>query len=159
MAVTRLDKITGSHLESIEAPEQIKNGYFLQLGALVTGETELRTATKVLDPTAQGDIVFHATPEVMADPRKAGLKYFVVEAGQAGRSYHLQKGDRITLTQDLFVTLPVVETKVTIQANSYLLDTFDPATDADNAYIFNVIRETTLGYDNDKAFVLQVTKA
>lgn len=159
MAVTRLDKITGSHLESIQAPSVLLNGYFLQLGELVDGETEMRKATAVVDPKAVGEIVFHATPEVMADARKTGLKHFQVEALTAGRGYHLSKGDRITLTEDLFETVPVVGTYVTPQAGSFLLDTYDAVADIDNAIVLKVIRETTLGYDNSQAFVLQVTKA
>lgn len=158
MAVIRLDRITGSHLESIKAPEQIKNGYFLQLGALVDGETELREATKIIDAETEGEIVLHATPEVMADARKTGLKHFVVEGGEAGRGYHLTKGDRITLTVDLFTTTPVVNGFVSPVAGSFLLDTFEQGTDK-SAIVFKVTRETTLGYDNDEAYTLQVTKA
>lgn len=158
MAVTRLDKITGSHLESFEAPEVIKNGYFLQLGELVDEETELRKATKIIDAEAEGEIVLHATPEVDPDPRNAGLKHFTVAKGEAGRGYHVQKGDKITLTVDLFTTLPVVKGFVSPVAGSFLLDTFEPLSDQ-SAIVFRVLRETTLGFDNDQAFVLQVTKA
>lgn len=156
MAVIRLDRIAGTHLESIEAPEDIKNGFFLQLGDLVDDETELRQATKVVDPT-KGEIVLHATPEVMADPRQAGLKHFLVEQGDAGRTYHLVVGDRITLTEDLFASLPVVNGYVAPVAGSYLLDAFD-ATTEQSVLVFRVTRETTLGYDADRAFTLQVTK-
>lgn len=158
MAVTRLDKITGSHLESFEAPEEIKNGYFLQLGELVDGETELRKASKIVDPEAEGEIVLHATPEVDPDPRKSGLKHFSVEKGEAGRGYHLQKGDKVTLTVDLFSSVPTVNGFVAPVAGSFLLDTFEPTTEK-SAVVLKVLRETTLGFDNDQAFVLQVTKA
>lgn len=157
MAVTRLDRIAGTHLESIKAPEDIKNGYFLQLGALVDDETELRIATKVADPT-KGEIVFHATPEVMADPRQAGLKHFYVAKDEAGRAYHLVVGDRITLTADLFASTPVVNGYVAPVAGSYLLDGFDAETEQ-SVLVLKVTRETTLGYDGDKAFTLQVVKA
>jgi hypothetical protein len=154
MAVTRLDKIAGIHLESIKAPEVLKNGYFLQLGGLVAGESELRVATKPTDVT-KGDIVLHATPEVMADPRQAGLKHFQVEAGDEGRGYRLIVGDIFTLTQDLFSSLPVVGEHVAPQNGSFLLETAIGT----ESLILNVIQETTLGFDADKAFVLQVIKA
>jgi hypothetical protein len=154
MAIVRLDKIAGIHLESVRVAEPILNGYFLQLGGLVSGETEVRQATKVVDPTKEG-IVFHATPEVMADPRKSGLKHFVVEANEQARAYHLMKGDIITLTEDLFETVPSVGDLVAPQANSYLLD----ASLGNESVILEVIQETTLGYDNTRAFVLSVLKA
>jgi hypothetical protein len=154
MAVIRLDKIAGIHLESIKAPEVLKNGYFLQLGALVSGETELRTATKPTDVT-KPNLVLHATPEVMADARKTGLKHFQIEQGDEARAYRLVVGDIITLTQDLFASLPVVGEDVAPQNGSFLLETALGT----ESLILDVIQETTLGYDNDKAFVCQVIKA
>lgn len=154
MAVTRLDKIVGAHLESIQAPEVIKNGYFLQLGALVDGETELRSATKVVDNT-KGNIVFHHTPEVDPDPRKSGLKHFEVQMGDAGRTYRLVEGDIITLTVDLFGTAPIVNDLVSPQNGEFLLDT----SVGGEYLVLEVIQETSLGYDGDQAFVLSVVKA
>lgn len=154
MTVIRLDKIVGAHLESIKAPEVLKNGYFLQLGALVDGETELRTATKVVDNT-KGNIVLHATPEVDPDPRKAGLKHFEVAKDDAGRAYRLVEGDIVTLTVDLFATEPTVNELVAPQDGSFLLDT----SIGDESLILEVIQETTLGYDSAKAFVISVIKA
>ncbi len=154
MAVIRLDKIAGTHLESIQAPEELKNGFFLQLGALVAGEKELRTATKVVDNT-KGGIVLHATPEVDPDPRKAGLKHFTVAQGEAGRGYRLVEGDIITLTEDLFASAPVIGDEVSPQNGGFLLDT----SIGDEALVLEVIEETTLGFDYEKAFALSVKKA
>ena len=154
MTVIRLDKIVGAHLESIKAPEEIKNGFFLQLGGLVDGEKELRTATKVVDAT-KGNIVLHATDEVDPDPRKAGLKHFTVAKDEAGRAYRLVEGDVVTLTVDLFALAPVVGDKVAPVNGSFLLDT---AT-GDESLQLEVIEETTLGYDATQAFAVAVVKA
>lgn len=154
MAVIRLDKIAGTHLESIQAPEELKNGFFLQLGALVAGEKELRTATSVVDNT-KGGIVLHATPEVDPDPRKAGLKHFAVATGEHGRGYRLTEGDIITLTVDLFGAVPAIGDEVAPQNGSFLLDT----SLGGESLILEVIEETTLGYDYEQAFALSVIKA
>jgi hypothetical protein len=153
MAIVRLDKIAGIHLESIKASEVLKNGYFVELGGLVAGESELRSAGKVASVT--GDIVFHHTAEVDPDPRKAGLKNFQVEAGDAGRGYRLVKGDIITLTDDLFVADPIVGEIQAPQAGSYLLgDSLGT-----ESVQLKVLAETTLGFEAQQAFVLQVVKA
>lgn len=157
MAVINLDKVAGQHLESIQAPAVLKNGYFLQLGALVDGETELRLATAPTDIEGE-DLVLHATPEVDPDPRKAGLKHFEVAQGEKGRAYRLVKGDIITLTEDLFGTLPAIGDLVSPQVGSFLLDGFDSAV-VNPTLQFKVIQERTLGYDQDKAFSIQVIKA
>lgn len=154
MTVTRLDKVVGAHLVSIKAPETIKNGYFLQLGNLVDGERELRTATKVVDAT-KPNIVFHATDEVDPDPRRAGLKHFEVAKDETGRAYRLVEGDIVTLTEDLFASLPVIGNFVAPQNGSYKLDT----SLGTETLILEVIEETTLGYDATKAFAVEVVKA
>lgn len=154
MTVIRLDKVVGAHLVSIQAPEVLKNGYFLQLGALVEGERELRTATKVVDNT-KPNIVLHATDEVDPDPRRAGLKHFEVQTGEAGRAYRLVEGDTVTLTIDLFASTPVIGNFVAPQNDSFKLDT----SVGGEALILEVIEETTLGYDNAQAFAVEVVKA
>jgi hypothetical protein len=153
MTIVRLDKIAGTHLESIKATEVLKNGYFVELGGLVAGESELREAGKVAD--VAGDIVFHHTAEVMADPRKQGLKHFEIEAGDAGRAYRLVKGDILTLTADLFVAVPSVGDVQAPQAGSFLLG--DSA--GTESLKVKVIQETTLGYESLQAFAVQVIKA
>ncbi|MCY9544701.1 hypothetical protein M5X02_29160, partial [Paenibacillus alvei] len=123
MAVIRLDKISGGHLESIRHTEVMKNGYFVQLGALVSGETELYEVA--LAQTAEDlkkEFILHATPEVMPDPRQAGLKHFQVDKGDQGRGYHLVKGDVITLTADLIDGTPVENQFAVPQLNSMKLE-------------------------------------
>lgn len=162
MAVIRLDKITGGHLESIRHTEELKNGYFVQLGELVDGETELYEvvlATEVTD--LQKEFLLHATPEVMPDPRHAGLKHFKVDAGDAGRAYHLVKGDVITLTADLIDGIPAVNQFLVPQLNSMKLEASPDGLQGTDevSLVLQVVRKTTLGYDNDDAYQLRVVKA
>lgn len=157
MAIVRLDKVNGEHLESIVADEVLKNGYFVELGGLVEGETELREVTAPLD-VENGDIVFHSSSEVDPDPRRAGLKHFEVEAGTAGRAYRLVKGDIMTLTEDLFATNPNVGDLVAPQVGAFTLDEFD-ALDTNPAIQLRVLQATTLGFDAETAFAVQVVKA
>jgi hypothetical protein len=168
MAVTRLDKITGGHLESIRHTADLTNGLFVQLGALVNGETELyEVKIATVDADLQDEFLLHATPEVMADPRQAGLKNFKVLAGDQGRAYHKVKGDVITLTVDLFDGVPVVGKFAVPQLGSLKLEASvdgktlgtDGVTAIEPSLVLEVVRKTTLGYDGSDAYQLRVIKA
>lgn len=162
MAVIRLDKITGGHLESIRHTAVLKNGHFVQLGALVGDETELYAVkTATTDAELKNEFLLHATPEVMPDPRQAGLKHFQVDAGDQGRAYHLVKGDVITLTADLIDGTPVVGQYVVPQLDSLKLEASPDGLQgtAETSLILEVVRKTTLGYDADVAYQLRVIKA
>lgn len=165
MAVTRLDKITGGHLESIRHTANMTNGLFVQLGTLVNGETELyEVAIPQTDDDLKKEFLLHVTPEVMADPRQAGLKHFVLEAGSAGRGYHLVQGDVITLTADLIDGTPVVEQFAVPQVGSLKLEASPDGKGGttgtvEPSLVLKVVRKTTLGYDNSDAYVLRVVKA
>lgn len=165
MAVIRLDKITGGHLESIKHTAVMTNGLFVQLGDLVNGETELyQVAIPQTDADLEKEFLLHATPEVMADPRQAGLKHFVVEAGDAGRGYHLVKGDVITLTNDLIEGTPVVGQFAVPQTGSLKLETSADGKGGSTgtvavSLVLEVVRKTTLGYDGTDAYQLRVVKA
>ncbi|OME53987.1 hypothetical protein BSK59_15515 [Paenibacillus odorifer] len=162
MAVIRLDKITGGHLESIRHTAVLKNGHFVQLGALISDETELYSVEVATDAAdLKKEFLLHATPEVMADPRFAGLKHFQVEAGDQGRAYHLVKGDVITLTADLIDGTPVVDQFVVPQLNSLKLEASPDGLQGsdETSLVFVVVRKTTLGYDGDDAYQLRVIKS
>ncbi|ALA47838.1 hypothetical protein ABE137_12650 [Brevibacillus laterosporus] len=160
MAVIRLDKIAGVHLESVVHTAEMKNGYFVQLGALVAGETELyEVKVPAVDADLKKEFVLVSAPEVMVDPRKAGLKHFVIEAGTTARAYHLVKGDVITLTEDLIDGTPVKNQFVVPQAGSMKLEASADGGSVEVSLVLEVVRETTLGYDNTKAFQLRVIKA
>lgn len=149
MAIIRLDKVAGQHLEAVKASKALKNGFMVALGDFNAEGN--RTVAEPTDVTTN-QIVLHATPEVVADVTKSGLKHFELEAGEVGRAYHLVKGDIITVTKDLISPEPSVKDIITPQNSSFLL-----GTKVENATVqFEVLQETTLGYDAEKAFVLQV---
>jgi hypothetical protein len=162
MAVIRLDKITGGHLESIRHTAVLKNGHFVQLGDLIGEETELYAVElAAVDADLQKEFLLHATPEVDADPRKAGLKNFEVAVGDQGRAYHLVKGDVITLTDDLIDGVTVKGQFVVPQVASLKLEASPDGLQGTTvtSLVFEVVRKTTLGFDNAPASQLRVTKA
>lgn len=169
MAVTRLDKIAGTHLSSIVHTEDLLNGNVVALGELVDDETEtykVYVPTEDIDLT-EGEILLHATPEVDADPRKAGLKHFVLSAGTEGRAYHPTVGDIVTLTKDLIDGTPTVGEYITPQLKKLkLIASADGTVDnkATSAKIkprlqMKVIQKTILGYDASEAYAVRVIKA
>jgi len=169
MAVTRLDKVAGIHLESGKYSSDLLNGNVALLGALEAGETELyNMAVATTDEELTNDeFLFHATPEVDADPRNAGLKNFSVKAGEAGRFYHLQVGDIVTITDDLVEGTTAVGEFVVPQLGSVKLSASTDGTTADVAGTgtvsprlqFRVEQKTTLGFDAESATVLRVVKS
>jgi hypothetical protein len=177
MAIVNLDKVQAKkygNLESVKHSADLTNGLFFALGNLVAGETELREAS-VINESASAtsastseEIVLHASSEVMYDPRKSGLKDFVLTAGDAGRAYHLTVGDIVTLTSDLFTSAPTVGQFAVIAIDGSMK--LRPSTDGtalasdglatiNPRLVFEVIEQTTLGYDGTTAYALQVTKA
>lgn len=166
MAVVRLNKIAGTHLESVIHTEDMVNGLFVQLGELVDGQTELyNVKVPSTDEDLLNEFLLHATPEVDPDPRNSGLKHFVVKAGTAGRVYHLQKGDVVTLTKDLFTSTPTVGEFAVPTLNSLKLSPSangkaqGSSGEVDTSLVLKVERKTTLGFDNDEAYQLRVIKA
>jgi hypothetical protein len=152
MAIVRLDKIAGTHLANgRHATEDMLNGFFVQLGSLVVGERELYNITA---PTVLAEeVLLHASPEVMYDPRQSALEDFFVEAGQECRLYHLTVGDIITLSSDLFTGVPAVGTNVSAQLGSFNL--VSPAV-VGARFTAEVLEATTLGYNRTPAYAIRV---
>ncbi|HXW03434.1 MAG TPA: hypothetical protein VD651_04145, partial [Nitrosarchaeum sp.] len=130
------------------------NGYCVQLGSLVAGEGELYNITAPTDVVAN-EILLHATPEVMYDPRQGSLEDFYVEIGEECRLYHMTVGDIITLTEDLFTVAPTVGTLVSPQVGSYLWGTAVAGASLQGT----VIEATSLGFDNRPAYAIRITVA
>lgn len=148
----RLDRIAGTHLESVRSADVLRNGYFVELQDLIVGEKELYTVT---EPTAlTNELLLHATPEVMYDSLANSLDDFLVEANEEGRAYHLTVGDIITLTADLFTATPVVGALVVGTVGSYLLSPVATTTTARTQ--LRVIEQTILGYTAQTAYALKV---
>lgn len=152
MAIVNLDKIAGTHLSNgVHATDVMLNGYFVELGSLVVGERELYNITAPVDVTTT-EVLLHASPEVMYDPRQSSLDKFFVEVGQECRLYHLTVGDIITLTEDLFATEPAVGDIVSAQNGAYKLG----ATVVGARLTFEVLEATFLGAMRTPAFALRV---
>lgn len=150
----RLDKIAGTHLESIRSASVLRNGYFVELQDLIVGERELYTAT---EPTDLGnELLLHATPEVMYNSLDNSLEDFFVEANAEGRAYHLTVGDVVTLTADLFTAVPVVGELVVGTLGDYRLTPVAPATGTTARTQLRVIEQTVLGYNPQTAYALKV---
>jgi hypothetical protein len=153
MAIVRLDKITGSHLSNgRHATEDMLNGFFVQLGTLVVGERELYNITAPTDVLVD-EVLLHASPEVMYDPRQNALEDFYVEAGEEVRLYHMTVGDIVTLTSDLFTGTPAVGDVVSAQVGAFNL--IAPAV-AGARFTAEVIEATTLGFNRAEAFAIRV---
>lgn len=152
MAIVRLDKIAGTHLSNgRHATDVMLNGYFVELGGLVAGERETYNITAPADVLTT-EVLLHATPEVMYDPRQSALEDFFVEVGEECRLYHLTVGDIVTLTEDLFTAPPAVGAVLSPQVGSYLLG----AVVAGARLTLEVIEATTLGFNNVPAFAVRV---
>lgn len=160
MAIVRLDKVQaiyGGNLESVTFTADTKNGVVFALGALETGETDLHKAVAFTDVTTE-EVILHASPEVNYDPRKQGLKDFVLEKGQAGRGYHLTAGDVVTITEDGFDGTPVVGEYVAPENANDLLKAIG-AVAGTTRFLATVIEKTTLGADVTVAYAIKVLKA
>lgn len=157
MAVIRLDKVQSvyhGNLESVKLAADATNGVFVKLNGLVAGEREVKNGVAVADVT-KDTVLLLSAPEVMYDPRKKGLKDFVIEAGVATRAYHLSVGDIITLTEDLFVGTPVVGEYAAPANGDFKLHAAADLT-AGSRVAFEVIEKTVLGAEATTAYAIQV---
>jgi hypothetical protein len=168
--IVRLDKVKASYngnLENVKHSAVLENGRLFHLGALVVGETELREVRVPAVASFEKDpVVILAHPEIDSDPRKAGLKDFSLPIGKAGRAYHLEVGDIVTLTADAFTATPTVGQYAVVDGNGSLK--LAPSTDGKQTiativysprFVAKVIESTKLGYDGTVAYAIQVEKA
>lgn len=101
MSLCRLDKIKSTaHIVSFKINQDLKNGEFVVLGNLKTGEREVYEASAPIDVTKQ-KLVLHSSVPLQYD-ETALEDDFILKAGKVGRGYILEVGDIITLTDDLF---------------------------------------------------------
>lgn len=158
MSIINLDKMLASYngnLESVKYNGQLVNGNVVVLGSLVTGETELRTATA---PTAVAteEVVLVSAPEVIYSEVGKSLKDFVIPANQPARAYHLFIGDIFTLTDDAIDGITVKDQFVIPQNGSVKL--IASATGTGTRLCLKVLDKVTLGFDGASATVMQVVK-
>ena len=112
--VARTDKLMGtdvrSMLESVKyqvadtegamVDTAIENGNVVKVGALISGEREVKSATTPAATTKIDEVVLVVAPEVMYDERKKNLDEYRNEVGQIVRGYHLHSGDIFSVTAE-----------------------------------------------------------
>lgn len=112
--VVRTDRMMGtdvrSMLESVKyqvadaegamVDTAIENGNVVKVGALISGEREVKSATTPAATTKLDEVVLVAAPEVMYDERKKNLDEYRNEVGQIVRGYHLHSGDIFSVTAE-----------------------------------------------------------
>lgn len=103
----RLDKVKATaHLANIVAAIELKNGMVVALGALKAdgeGYTVAAPADIVKDR-----LVLHASvPIGYVEPDFE--ENFVLKAGEVGRAYIPERGDIVTITDDMFVAAPALD--------------------------------------------------
>ena len=97
----------------------IENGNVVKVGALISGEREVKAATTPAATTKLDEVVLVATPEVMYDERKRNLDEFRNEAGQIARGYHLHSGDIFSVTAEgLANASPAVDQVIELAAST-----------------------------------------
>lgn len=166
MAIVRKDKLLAGYngnLESVKvhnsagAKINTSNGVFVYVEGLMTGEREVKKAVLGDLATANKDVLLIHNSEVMYDERDYKLADFYIKSDKVARGYRLFDGDIITLTEDLFATLPVVGQKLVVHTDGKLGE--DLTALATAKVVFEVIEDS--GYELDpnmKAYAVQVTR-
>jgi hypothetical protein len=171
MSIVRLDKVQASYngnLESIKSATALDNGTLWVLGGLVTNEREACDVAAVAtgDLTGLAPIVLFASAEVEYDAQKSRLSDFQLDAGEKGRAYHLNVGDVITVTSDLFTGTPT-EGQFAVPATGVGNEgKYAASLDGSGSkLVFRVEETTELGYAHrassnsvQTAYVLKVVK-
>jgi hypothetical protein len=78
----------------------IENGRVVLIGALVTGEREVYTATAPLANSALDSVALVASPELLFDERKHKLDEFRNEVGEIVRCYRFRSGNIFSVTTE-----------------------------------------------------------
>lgn len=126
--VVRTDSMTGTrngeYLRSVRYFEndkltEIENGRVVKIGSLLSGEREIRKATKPDANTPITEVGLVASPEILYDERDHNLSDFINEVdGDAQRVYLFKSGNCFSATIDAFDTTPEVEDIVELQADT-----------------------------------------
>lgn len=162
--IVELRKIQASYngnIESVQHTADMDNGSIINLGDLITGESELRAvATPATATLATEPVLLVASPEVCYEKGKS-LKDFYNEANKPARAYWLNRGDVFAINYAGIACLanntPVVGNYV-IQADGSLKLTEANAIGA-TSFAGKIIALTTLGYAGVGAAVIQVVKS
>ena len=98
--VIRLDKVKGYPVSFENSIEKLEQGLFLELTGLSNGDYEAY-AVKLAGATPADTVVLHASVPVMYDERLMEQD-FVLENGKVGRAFIPERGDIVTIAENVF---------------------------------------------------------
>ena len=97
--VIRLDKVKGYPVSFKNSIENLEQGLFLELKGLSNGDYEAYEV-ELAKGTPTNTVVFHASVVVQYDERLIEQD-FVLTSGQVGRAYIPERGDIITVAENV----------------------------------------------------------
>lgn len=168
--VVDLNKMAGnnvdSFVQSVQYTSDMVNGSFVALGALLSGNDDIKVAATPSDVTAE-EVVLVASPEIIKVTVNGGVynldisdrSAFTNIANTPARAYRLKVGDQFTMTDDGISGTTVVGQYVIPQNGS-----FTPVTSASigsTIVAMKVLKKTyiTNGVNKTAATVLEVVKS
>jgi hypothetical protein len=97
--VIRLDKVKGYPVSFENSVENLEQGVFLELTGLSNGDFEAYSV-QLAGASAENTVAFHASVPVMYDERLMEQD-FVLGNGKVGRAYIPERGDIITIAENI----------------------------------------------------------
>lgn len=94
--------LQGKNLVSVCMNSDVENGTIIKVGALKSGERELRAGTLAAVGDALSELAIVASPEVIKTKSNYGLDEFINKAGDAMRCYRLTSKDVFSVTKEAF---------------------------------------------------------
>lgn len=95
-----LGTIDGAYLVSLYCENAIENGNVVAVGALKSGEREVRAFTTPTASTALENLALVASEEVIKTEKYTPLVDFINEAGTVARGYRFHKHDIFSVSAD-----------------------------------------------------------
>jgi len=106
--IVRLDKVKScyvGHIYSVQANEELQNGFVGHLGELIDGEREVYSLVKPTTESIKKDtIVLIANPEINYEERTMNdyaLENYSIPANEASKAYELNKTDIFSVSDDM----------------------------------------------------------
>lgn len=155
----KVQSVYNGNLESLQHTADLDNGLFVNVGALITGERELKAVAIPATATlATEEVVVIASDEVIKDATGAySLSDFYNVKDMPLKAYHLVEGDVLKISATAFDGTPAVGKYLIPQNGSAKLIVSDTlGTTRFAAKILSV--SETIGYEKAAAVRLQVVK-
>lgn len=155
----KVQSVYNGNLESLVHTSDLDNGAFVNIGALVAGERELKNV--VIPATATlgtEEIVVIASDEVIKDSVGAySLGDFFNKANEPMKAYHLEDGDVLKISATAFDgTLAVGKYLIPQNGSTKLIVSDTIGSTRFSAKILSITE--TIGYEKAPAVRLQVVK-